>query len=96
MYELAKTHHMLGRNDDAFVHALDCFARTQQVTDPIMWGCAYRILGDLLVAQSVGVALALYSRAETWFKQGFDPKATTDLQDRREALLAGKDPKFVS
>ena len=95
-YELGKTHHMLDNHEAAFIHASKSFLISQKCDDPIMHGCAYRLLGDLYSSYCKEVGLTFYAQAKSHFAKGMDPRATEDIEKRIEVVVNGKDPQFLS
>lgn len=95
-YELAKTNHMMGNCDAALEHATRSFIFSEKCDDPIMHGCAYRMLADLYVKFSKTLGLSAYQVAKEKFKSGDDPRAVADIDERIEAVNSGKDPKYIS
>lgn len=95
-YELGKTHHMLENHEAAFTHASKSFLMSQKCDDPIMHGCACRLLGDLYSSYCKEVGLTFYAQAKNYFARGMDPRAVEDIEKRIENVVTGKDPKFIS
>lgn len=95
-YELSKTNHMMGETEAAIVHAGRCLIFSEKCDDPIMHGCAYRMLGDLLVGFSEKLGFSAYETAKEKFAVGEDPRAIEDVDLRMKSVVEGRDPKFVS
>ncbi len=96
LYELGKTNCMLGNIEDAFAYANRCLLETAKCDDPIMHGCAYRLLGDLYHRHSVAIALSCYNEAIEHFSKGMDPRAVDDVKERIAAVQSGRDPSEIS
>ncbi len=95
-YELGKTNHMLENHEEALKYATLSFLVSQKCEDPIMHGCVYRLLGDLYSSYCKEIGLTFYDQAKSYFSKGMDPRAVTDIDQRVESVINGKDPKFIS
>lgn len=95
-YELGKTNHMLENREEAFKYATQSFLVSQKCEDPIMHGCAYRLLGDLYSSFCKEIGLTFYDQAKNYFSKGMDPRAVKDIDQRIESVINRKDPKFIS
>jgi tetratricopeptide (TPR) repeat protein len=86
LYERALVASLLGNGGAAKELGRRCMAASLETADPVMHGCAYRLLGDLARAEDPNEARRHYDRALAAFAEAGDQTACDEIDVRLEAL----------
>jgi len=86
LYEQSLVKSLRGHRDEALALAERCFALATESEDPILYGCACRLLGDLALPDRQDTARAWFLLARQAFMDAPDPVAVTEVDARLEAL----------
>jgi len=86
LYERALVASLLGDGCAAKELGRRCMAASRKTVDPVMHGCAYRLLGDLARDDDPNEARRFYGRALAAFAEAGDQTACDEIEVRLGAL----------
>jgi len=87
LYERGLVQSLLGHREEALQLAENCLALSKKTDNPVMHGCAWRLLGDLYRSANPKHARDHYVQARAAFAQADDHVACADIDSRMQSLI---------